>query len=182
MDRTAQRPGGAPGAAVRFGCTDSSESSAQPSERQEHSLAPLLAEFDDLLCGLWPSHLIELLDPENPRPLAIGIDTHVAERLGLDPPEQRRLGRLFRRWCLTAAYLKALRNPGAQRHNLDGQAVEPVDPEHQRHAREHLFAKREKWRRRDEAAAKAEAKAAAKASLRRANSAKPRLTLGGPGR
>ena len=173
-----QPPGTDPAAEAAFTKESCPECSAPTTERQDHGLTSLLAEFDDLLCGLWPSQLLELLDPDAPLPLAIGISDEIAARLGLNPAEQRRLGRLFRRWCSTAAYLKALRNAGAQRHDLDGQAVEQVDPEHQRHARERLFAKREKWRRRDAAAAKAETKAA----LRRANGAKPRLRLGGPGR
>jgi sRNA-binding protein len=122
--------------------------------------------------------LRELLDPINPRPLAIGIHAEIADRLVLTADEQRRLRRPLAMWVGRPTYLKTLRDPGAVRHDLDGNSVERVSREHEIAARQRLFELRVRRARRREA----EARRVAKAAQRRANADKPVLRLfGGTG-
>jgi len=122
-----------------------------------------------------------------PIPLAIGVRDQLLQRLNTAVRAPERFARLLGHYCHQRIYLTGLARHGAQRHDIGGQAVEPVDPEHQRHARDQLYAQRQKRRRREEAAAKAQAtaalrqaKAQAMAALRRANAARSELRLGGP--
>lgn len=82
-------------------------------------------------------------------PLAIGITHQIAGALGMDTGEQRRLGRILGRWCGTMRYLHSFWDEGAVRCGLNGLPVEPVDPEHQRFARERLYRRRLEYRRQE---------------------------------
>lgn len=66
--------------------------------------------------------------PVRPPPLAIGISKAVAAALD-DEVSEGELKQAFRAWCGSPRYLKALTAPGAMRHNLAGEAVEPVHGE-----------------------------------------------------
>ena len=82
-------------------------------------VAQLIAGLDALFAGAWPGRLRDLLDPDDPRPLAIGISDAIVVAAGLDGDGRRRLGRLLRRWTGRARYLRALRTGGAVRQAQD---------------------------------------------------------------
>ena len=90
---------------------------------------PLIDELDALFCGLWPGRLRDLFDPDDPKPLAIGIHKEIGAALGMTPEEERRLGVLLARWTGRMWYAQALRMRGAMRHGIDGQPVEAVSRE-----------------------------------------------------
>jgi sRNA-binding protein len=70
-------------------------------------------------------------------PLAIGIHNAIATRMAgrLTPQE---VVVALARWTSRAGYLRALSEPGAVRHNLDGSVAGPVSAEHQAFAVEKL--------------------------------------------
>ena len=103
------------------------------------STSTLPDEFDTLFCGLWPGRLRDLIDPLDPKPLAIGIHAAIADALGMEVDERKRLGVLLRKWTGRVSYLRALRNPGAMRHDLEAQPVEPVSPADALDARHRLY-------------------------------------------
>jgi sRNA-binding protein len=146
----------------------------------------LVDEFDTLFCGLWPEQLRALFDPDNPKPMAIGIGKAIADQLGLSPEERGRLSRLLGRWTGRIAYLKALRNDGAVRHGIDGAPVEPVSREHALIARQQIYRVRLKRERRQAEQERQQARAVAAEATnrklereRRANAGLPTLRLGG---
>lgn len=88
----------------------------------------------------WP----KVLDGPLPRPLMIGINRALLARLDRERCTVRTLRRLVGRLVRSRLYLEALARPGATRHDLDGQPVEPVSDEHQAHAQELLKERRAK--------------------------------------
>jgi hypothetical protein len=127
----------------------------------------LTVEFDALFKGRWPGRLRDLINVGAPKPLAVGIKAAIAA--GLDAEERKRLDRLMGCWTGTICYLRALSKSGAQRHDLDGNPVEAVTPEHSAHALQRLRRARQRRARRD-----AEAE---REQERRANSGLPVLRL-----
>jgi sRNA-binding protein len=77
-----------------------------------------------------------------PLPLAIGTRQLLIERMGAAATTSRRnkVSRLLRAYCRSARYLRAMAAPGAMRHDLDGNPVEPVSDEHRANALEMLDA------------------------------------------
>lgn len=84
------------------------------------------------------AHSPELWDPARPRPLAIGIHEQLLEIAPEIGVSRNAIRRFLYRWTTATAYRRALSEPGAQRFNLDGTAVEPVLESHQERAREIL--------------------------------------------
>jgi sRNA-binding protein len=67
------------------------------------------------------------------RPLAVGCGreiTAAAKAAGMSARERKAIGSALHHWTRARSYREALCAPGAQRHGLDGQAVEPVSEEH----------------------------------------------------
>ena len=106
--------------------------------------ARLRERFVELLgpAAAWPGALDQLLDPAEPKPLAINFHRQVIAVLALPGRLRRRFNGLIGIWCRTPAYRAALAAPGAMRAGLDGSVTEPVVPEHQEAARARLEAKR----------------------------------------
>lgn len=96
------------------------------------------ADQEDRLLAALRRLAPETWDPERPRPLAVGIHTQifpVAEPLGISRSAVRRF---LTRWTSRPAYLAALSQPGAVRHDVDGAAGVAVEQRHGRRARQRL--------------------------------------------
>ena len=86
----------------------------------------------NMLVETWPACFKH--EDEIPVPLAIGTYHRVQAELG-EIVEEEVLKRAFELYCRRAAYRAALRQPGAQRVDLDGSVVAPVTAEEQAMAR-----------------------------------------------
>lgn len=96
------------------------------------------ADQEDRLLAALRRLAPETWDPEQPRPLAVGIHAQifpVAEPLGISRSAVRRF---LTRWTSRPAYLAALSQPGAVRHDVDGQQSVAVEQRHGRRARRRL--------------------------------------------
>jgi sRNA-binding protein len=138
---------------------------------RNNPLPILVAELEALIGDSWPGALRDLLDPEEPRPLVIGIFDQIAA--GLDIDQRKALKRWFAKWCGTARYLHALKAKGAQRHGLDGTPTGPVDPDHVRGARERFSRRALRWK-------ATAARQAPPPPPKGPNAARPTLRLGAP--
>jgi hypothetical protein len=161
----------------------SGKRSQQPSSLPQRDSQPpcptLVEQLDDLFVGLWPGKLRDLFDPEMPKPLAIGIHEQIADALGMDAAERKRLSRLLGKWTGCVGYLKAVRREGALRYGIDGEPVVPVSRDDAISARQRLYKTRLKLERRKAAQREPERREVAEvAQMCRANAAKPVLRLG----
>jgi sRNA-binding protein len=86
----------------------------------------------NMLAETWPACFKH--EDETPVPLAIGTYQRVQAELG-EIVEEEVLRRAFEIYCRRPAYRAALRQPGAQRIDLDGSVVAPVTAEEQAMAR-----------------------------------------------
>jgi len=96
------------------------------------------ADQDDHLLEALRRLAPETWDPEQPRPLAVGIHSQifpVAEPLGISRSAVRRF---LTRWTSRPAYLAALSQPGAVRCDVDGRERVAVEQRHGRRARRRL--------------------------------------------
>lgn len=96
------------------------------------------ADQEDRLLAALRRLAPETWDPDQPRPLAVGIHAQifpVAEPLGISRSAVRRF---LTRWTSRPAYLAALSQPGAVRHDVDGQESVAVEQRHGRRARRRL--------------------------------------------
>ena len=84
------------------------------------------------LAETWPACFKH--EDETPVPLAIGTYHRVQAELG-EIVDEEVLRRAFEIYCRRPAYRAALRQPGAQRVNLDGSVAAPVTAEEQAQAR-----------------------------------------------
>ena len=96
--------------------------------------APYEAAFAalNMLAETWPACFKH--EDETPVPLAIGTYDRVQAELG-EMVDEEVLRRAFEIYCRRPAYRAALRQPGAQRVDLDGSVVAPVTAEEQAKAR-----------------------------------------------
>ena len=86
----------------------------------------------NMLAETWPACFKH--EDDIPIPLAIGTYDRVQAELG-EMVDEAVLGRAFEIYCRRPAYRAALRQPGAQRVDLDGSVVAPVTAEEQAKAR-----------------------------------------------
>ena len=101
--------------------------SARPTPLQR--LAEVLDPLPPVFAGRWP------------KPLAIGLGKAL---LAAAPIGTRtRLRFALKCWARSPAYQAQLCRPGAMRHGLDGEPVEPVSEEHAQYARRQRAAKRQ---------------------------------------
>jgi len=112
----------------------------QPGSVKAVASSPLrkAADQEDRLLAALRRLAPETWDPERPRPLAVGIHTHifpVVEPLGISRSAVRRF---LTRWTSRPAYLAALSQPGAVRHDVDGAESVAVEQRHGRRARRRL--------------------------------------------
>jgi hypothetical protein len=82
----------------------------------------------------WPA----VLDGRFPVPFAIGIRHAFEARRDPARCSWRTLHRLIETLATSRLYQVALTKPGAWRYGIDGDPVEPVSPEHAKHAAEQL--------------------------------------------
>jgi sRNA-binding protein len=103
-------------------------------EIAQEKQAPHEAAFASLnmLAETWPACFKH--EDERPVPLAIGTYHRVRAELG-EMVDEEVLRRAFEIYCRRPAYRAALRQPGAQRVDLDGSVVAPVTAEEQAQAR-----------------------------------------------
>jgi len=98
------------------------------------------ADQEDRLLEALRRQSPETWDAERPVPLAVGIHAQifpVAEPLGISRSAVRRF---LTRWTSRPAYLDALSQPGAVRHDVDGSESVAVEQRHGRRARRRLEA------------------------------------------
>jgi sRNA-binding protein len=93
----------------------------------------------------WPAVLPTEHDPII-RPLALSTRKALNERLAIPDGQtvtdvRRLVGQVLHRYTTSAPYLLSLCRPGAERHNLDGNPVQPVSEEHRAAAQRMLNAK-----------------------------------------
>ena len=86
----------------------------------------------NMLAETWPACFKH--EDDIPVPLAIGTYHRVQAELG-EMVDEEVLRRAFEIYCRRPAYRAALRQPGAQRVDLDGSVVAPVTAEEQAKAR-----------------------------------------------
>lgn len=99
---------------------------ARPTPLQR--LAAVLDPLPPVFAGRWP------------KPLAIGLGKDL---LAVAPIGTRsRLRFALKCWTRMPSYQAQLCRPGAMRHGLDGEPVEPVSEEHAQHARRKRAASR----------------------------------------
>jgi sRNA-binding protein len=101
---------------------------------------------DRLACLIWMRETYPLVFGVKPLPLAVGSRrVIVVAALASGRWSSKQRGRkaatsALRRHVESISYLEALVRPGAMRHSLDGQPVEPVDSGHAEHAATQLAA------------------------------------------
>ena len=86
----------------------------------------------NMLTETWPACFKH--EDETPMPLAIGTYHRIQAELG-EIVDEKVLKRALTIYCQRSAYRAALRQPGAQRVDLDGSVVAPVTAEEQAMAR-----------------------------------------------
>jgi sRNA-binding protein len=77
----------------------------------------------------WPA----VFDKTEVKPLRIGVSAEIEEAL-TGKASKRLVRDAIGYWTNGNNYLRALAQPGAMRHGLDGALAEPVAPEHREHA------------------------------------------------
>ena len=177
-----RRPGGG-GAAADNAVTSDTENSlpSAPEQARTNPLPALATELDAMLGGTWPGNLRQLMAPERPLPLAIGIRDAIAAAAGLDQDARSRLGIILQRWTAATCYLRALGRPGGLRHGIDG-TTSPASPEHVAGAKQRIEERLRRWGREakagDGAAVAGAGPEPAPAPRLAGNRARPMLRLG----
>ncbi len=118
---------------------------AENNRKQEQERTRNYYACRDWIFSTWP----DAFNQDDIKPLELGVNKQIlseydrlggAETLGFG--RTLPIKRVLNGWTLRKAYLRALSQEGAFRHDLNGQAVEEVTPEHREKAKIHLEEKK----------------------------------------